>query len=456
MFNGQHPRRAQNTTVARASFVIPSIDLDPTHPGCLVCRLRDAADCQATAQWLASAQQNQLEIPGALFCPLHAWRAWEVVYLAAQSSTSTTDGWHSDLTALLAHTLGVLTVQVMEVSSHTGDTSWRGYLTALLGKKPSVPLWERPFCSLCAANQHEQNDETALLRTFSACYAQLSPSDRQVIAAGLCPRDRRRCQLFIRDVAAFLPKPRYALTGQMPQWWLVEPEIGGADSAFVRRLLERDPRIPDEDCPACFVRVEHERALLAELSRKRESGEGMPEMGALAEDLCSRHAALLQLGAETQETAEGGRGARESSDMLMIPVCWPAGTLRPVSHESGCLICTTLWGWDLLRMEGLRRAAGGIFLDVGSTEQLAATLDAHHYLFCLPHWQQITAAALREVTPTLLPTQQQGLLKRLAAAQAHLKELGEQSQEGSTHNESTPDQIDPCLAALAVLAGLPC
>ncbi len=449
------PCRAQDTANASTDREIQSAGLEPSHPGCLACQLRAAADCQATAQWLASAQQNRHEIPGVLFCPLHAWHAWEVAYLSPQPSTGSPDEWHAGLAALLARTLDVLAAQVREVSNHLGDTGWRSYLTALLGKKPSVPLWKRPPCSLCAANQQRQSDETAILPTFGARYAQLSPGDRQLVAMELCPRDRRWCQPFIRDVAAFLPKPRYALTGQMPQWWLVEPEIAKADSAFVRRLLEPDPRIPDEHCPACFVRSEHEHALLAELRRKCESAGGMPEMGALVEDLCSRHAALLQLDAGTQETAQGVRGARESSGTPMIPLRWPAGTLRPVSRESGCLICTTLWGWDLLRMEGLRRAAGGIFLDVGSAEQLAATLDAHHYLFCLPHWQQITAAALREVTPTLLPTQQQGLLKRLTAAQAHLKELGEQSQETDAHFESAPDQMDPCLAALTVLAGFP-
>jgi hypothetical protein len=120
------------------------------------------------------------------------------------------------------------------------------------------------------------------------------------------------------------------------------------------------------------------------------------------------------------------------------------------------VICTTLWGWNLLRMEGLRRAAGGILLDVGSAAQLAASLEAHHSLFCLPHWQQITGAALREITPTLLPTQQEGLLRLLAALQAHLKALDGQSQEAVAHIETASDQRDPCLAALAALAGHPC
>lgn len=455
MFNGQQPPHAQDAADARTASGIPDVDLEPTHPGCLVCRLRDAADRLATREWLASAQQNQHELFGVLSCPLHAWCAWEVAHLAAQPSTGAGE-WHRVLGALLVRTLDVLAAQVREVSNRLDDTSWRASLTALLGKRRRVLIWDRPPCPLCAAIQQEQNDETALLRTFSTCYAQLSPSDRQVIAAGLCPRDRRRCQPVIRDVAAFLPKPRYALTGQMSQWWLVEPELGGADSAFVRRLLERDPRIPDEECSLCFVRVEHEHALLAELRRKRARGEGVLEVGALGEDVCSRHAALLPFSAETEEIPEGDSTAHRGSVTVRVPLRWPAGTLRPVSHESGCMICTTLWGWNLLRMEGLRRAAGGVFLDVGSAAQLAAALEAHHFLFCLPHWQQITAAALREITPTLLPPQQQGLLKRLAASQAHLKELDGQLPETGAHIETASAQRDPCLAALAALAGYPC
>jgi hypothetical protein len=455
MFNGQQLPHAQDAADARTASGIPDADLEPTHPGCLVCRLRDATDRLATAQWLASAQQSQHELFGVLSCPLHAWRAWEVAHLAARPSTGAGEE-HRDLAALLVRTLGVLAAQVREVSDHLDDTGWRASLTALLGKKRRGLLWERPPCPLCAAVQQGQSDEAEVLRTFSACYAQFSPSDRQMVAMGLCPRDRRWCHPFIRDVAAFLPKPRYSMTGQMSQWWLVEPAIGGADSAFVRRLLERDPHIPDEECPACFVRVEHEHALLAELRRKREKGEGMLVAGALAEDLCSRHTALLHLSVETEEAPEGDSAAREGSGTRTFPLCWPVGTLRPVSREGGCVICTTLWGWNLLRMEGLRRAAGGVFLDVGSAEQLGAALEAHHFLFCLPHWQQITAAALRDITPTLLPTQQQGLLKLLAAAQVHLKELDGQLPEAGAHIETTIAQRDPCLAALAALAGYPC
>jgi hypothetical protein len=455
MFNSQHPPRAQDAADARTAPRIPDADLEPTHPGCFVCRLRDAADCLATRAWLASAQQNQHELFGVLSCPLHAWRAWEVAHPAAQPSTGSGEG-HRDLAALLVRTLSVLVAQVREVSDHLGDTGWRASLITLLGKKRRVLLWDRPPCPLCAAVQQRQSDEADVLHTFSVRYAQFSPSDRQMVAAGLCPRDRRRCQPFIRDVAAFLPKPRYALMGQMSQWWLVEPERGGADSAFVRRLLERDPRIPDKECPLCFVRVEHEHALLAELCRKREKGEGLLEGGALVEDLCSRHTALLHLSVETEETPEGDSAARVGGGPLRVPLRWPAGMLRPVSRENGCLICTTLWGWNLLRMEGLRRAAGGVFLDVGSAAQLAAALEAHHFLFCLLHWQQITAAALREITPTLLPTQQQGLLKRLAASQTHLKELDGQLPETGTHIETASAQRDPCLAALAALAGYPC
>jgi hypothetical protein len=270
----------------------------------------------------------------------------------------------------------MLAAQVREVSNHFGDTGWRAYLTELLGKKPSAPLWERPPCSLSAAVQQGRSGETALLHTFGARYAQLSLSNRQLVAARLCPRDRQWCQPFTRDVATFLPKPRYSVMGHPPQWWMVEPETGGADSSFVRRLLESDPRIPDGECPSCFVRAEHERTLLAELRRKRARGEGMLEVEALVEAVCSRHTALLQFGTETEETSEGVTAAHEGSTTV-VPLRWPAGALRPVSRASGCLICTTLWGWNLLRMEGLRRAAGGILLDVDSAEQLAAALEAH-------------------------------------------------------------------------------
>jgi hypothetical protein len=456
MFNGQQPHRAQNTTGGRAASEIPDVDLEPTHPRCLVCRLHDVADRLATEQWLASAQQNRHELFGTLFCSQHAWRAWEVAHLAAQPSTDDASERHRGLAELLARTIGMLAAQVTEVSTHVGDTGWRASLTALLGKQRRAPLWERPHCPLCAAVQQGQSDEDAVLHTFNAHYAQLSPSDRQLVAMGLCPRDRRQCQPFIHDVATLLPKPRYALMGQMPQWWLVEPEIAKADAAFVRRLLEGDPRIPAKECPACFARVEHEHALLAELRRKCERGEGMLEVGVLVENLCSRHTALLQSGAITEETPTGGTEAREDGGTQTAPLRWPAGTLRPVSREGDCLICTTLWGWNLLRMEGLRRAAGGIFLDVGSAAQLAASLEAHHSLFCLPHWRQITAAALREITPTLLPIQQQGLLKLLAASQAHLQALDGQSQEAVAHSEIASDPRDPCLAALGALAGHPC
>ncbi len=75
MFNSQPPHHIQDAADASAAYEIGDVDLEPTHLSCLICDLRDAADRRITKQRLASARQNRLEVLGALFCPLHAWRA---------------------------------------------------------------------------------------------------------------------------------------------------------------------------------------------------------------------------------------------------------------------------------------------------------------------------------------------------------------------------------------------
>lgn len=445
---------AQHAGDARTDRALYNADLEPLQPTCLACRLRDAADRRETLQWLASAQQRRQETFGTLFCPLHAWRAWEVAHLVTQPSTSSAGEWHRCLAALLARPLSMLAAQLTEVGKRFSDTGWRGSLTALLGDKPPALLWDRPPCPVCAAFRRDQRD-TALLHTFDKLYTPLQLNDRQLVVAHLCLRDRQLCQFFIRDTAARSSKPRHFEQRHWPQWWIAGPELGGEDRSFVMRLLEGDQYIRDETCPACFVRAEHEYTLLAEVRPKSKKETMTSEMEGLVEDLCSRHAALVGLGTATEESQKQHTQAQRTRETSALPPRWPAGTLRSVSHERGCVICATLWGWELLRMEGLRRAAGSTALQTGITEQLAAVLKAHHYVFCLPHWQAVTVTAPREVTLTLLPTQQQGLAKLLTATRAHTDRLERTSPGTDVRVETGHHETDPCAAVLDVLAGYP-
>lgn len=460
-------------------------------PGCLVCWLRDAADHTATARWLTAVRHSRHEELAALCCPLHAWRLWELAFPDPQPSeppASDTGDYlyqHARMTGMLAHAVGALSRQLEAVGEHFGDTGWRGRLTHLLGDRPPALLWERPRCPVCASQLHTaEADESALFHHFIAIYVSLPPGDRARVAAQLCPRDRRLCQPYTTAFAELAPAPRRYAAGRLPKWW-APPTAGNEDRAFATRLIEGDPRLPDDACPACFVRAEHERALLAEIRRMGTSTqraaaspvieaarEGEPggnaegaraaELEAIVEDLCPRHAALLRLGLAT-DMRGAGLGAAPEVSPSYTPGQWPAGTLRPVTHESGCLLCMTLWGWNLARMEGMRRAAGSAALYEAITARLTSALAGRRYVFCLPHWQQITAPAPRVVTLTLLPAQRRGLDQLLGVIQTHADQL-HPKPKAYRHRVDTPTASDgdgkptepcSCVAALAALAGEP-
>jgi hypothetical protein len=450
--------------------------------GCPVCRLRDGAGRAATARWLDSVRRHRQQTLAALCCPLHAWRIWELTWAnshpapptdRSQSGAGDSAERHPNVASLLVHASETLSRQLETAGEHFGDAGWRGLITHLLGDMPPALLWERPPCPICSLNQEaSESAEEALFRRFIEGYTALAPGDRAHVAAALCPRDRRLCQPYAgaSAFAELAPPPRQYAVGRLPEWWIA-PAAGAEDRAFVTRLLESDPRLPDAGCPACFVRAEHERALLADIHRMMTQGtaekramrdtardsdpaRGVREAGAIVEDLCARHTALLRIGI-----------GQATSGALGIPTQWPAGSLRPISHESGCVLCMTLWGWNLARMEGMRRAAGSAALYETITARLMSALAGHSYLFCLPHWQQITAPAPREVTLALLPAQRRGLSHLLYAIQPHASHLqprhkrrggkDETESMSSGYNDGEPVGVCPCAAALAALAGMP-
>lgn len=464
-------------------------------PGCFVCWLRDAADRAATARWLAAARRSRHEVLAVLCCPLHAWRLWEVSRPDSQSdrraSAESTDDArerHPQLAGMLAPAVGALARQLETVGEHFGDPGWRGRLTHLLGDRPPALLWERPPCPLCASHQRQaaEADEDALFRRFIEIYVDLPPDDRQRVAAGMCPRDRRLCQPYTTAFAELAPVPRRYAAGRLPEWW-VPPMAGTEDRGFVTRLIEGDPRLLDDTCPACFVRAEHERALLAEIHRMGTSARraaatsasehaaredvpegnsgatGAVELEAIVEDLCPRHTALLRQGQGANVHGLAGVPAALAANLSSIPSRWPAGTLRAVTHESVCVLCTTLWGWNLARMEGMRRAAGSAALSEAITARLTHALVRRRYLFCLPHLQQITAPAPREVTLALLPSQRRGLDQLLGMIQTHADQLHPKPKVHRNRAGTRPTsdgeggQTEPCWcgAAVAALAGEP-
>lgn len=103
----------------------------------------------------------------------------------------------------------------------------------------------------------------------------------------------------------------------------------------------------------------------------------------------------------------------------------------------------------------MRRAAGSTLLLADMTRALAAVLKTHRHVFCLPHWQAITAPASREVTLTLLPAHQQDIAQLLTAAQAHADWLDRKSRSAGAQVETAAVQTDPCSAVLTALASYP-
>jgi hypothetical protein len=455
MFNDSQPDFTQGVSGTMPGQEIYHEDLEPIRPFCLVCRLRAATDRLTTRQWLSTIRQNQYETLGPLFCPLHAWHAWEVAHPTSHSPTEVDGIWHHCLTPVLAQALGMLVTQMTEIDHHSGLNNWREVLLALFGKKSSTVLWDRPLCPLCTEGQHEQDEEHALLLAFKARYASLSLSARQQVVAHLCPQDRWLCLPFIRDVASLFFKPERSMIKPMPLWWMIDTEIKGPDHSFVNRLLENSPPIPDEYCPACFVRMEQEHLLITEISQNSRKVKDIPGMDVLVEELCSRHTALLTM-EKGGELPTYEKTTKRDSDMLpLASSCWPDGSLRPTTRQRGCIICSVLWGWNLLRVEGMRRAAGSTLIQSGSSEQIAAALEAHHFLLCLPHWQAITATAPGEVVQTLLPVQLKGLTRLLETVLASRDTLHKNVSDASAPIGASA-QLDPCLAVLAALAGYPC
>ena len=127
------------------------------------------------------------------------------------------------------------------------------------------------------------------------------------------------------------------------------------------------------------------------------------------EALCSRHMALVRRArlSATRSSEHAGNienvgnaGARFAD--FWNPSQWPSGALRATPPEAPCPLCRVLSGWDVVRQEGLLRAAGKTPLVEDITVQLREALKGRQTALCLPHWRDFTATADSAALETLL------------------------------------------------------
>lgn len=474
----QHADHQRFSNVDTVLNELATGELDMLLSGCAICLLRDALDRKRTMRWLFARQQVHHGTPDALgvaCCPLHIWRLYELVATSAplRSSISTiSPSWtrsvrdassradrqaHAVVADILARTVDSLHSDLLALRERFSQTGLRDRLVRLRGDLPPGLLWLRPDCPICESGGHsgysgysghavpaetyrtsgqpEQQvtlvydmGDARVYEQFAQLCAALSSAQRRVVAERLCSHDRQLSYLSVRQFEEFPPPVRHHAAGTLPTLphrWIAP--AGMEDSSFVARLLRDDVR--DIECPACQVRAEHEAALIVEVRDAvagdtqhgavslRDDSSGEPRVNVEAaigvlDDVCPRHQALLF---DVRNTPT----PTVPAPVVLLASRGP-GSLRK-SYDDACVVCTAVKGWDLARLEGLRRAAGGALLYEDVTRRLRQALAVRQHGLCLPHWQQATATAEREVTRTLLDLE----LRNVSALRAVIAGYGD-------------------------------
>lgn len=174
-------------------------------------------------------------------------------------------------------------------------------------------------------------------------------------------------------------------------------------------------------------------------------------------DLCARHSALAHENSHHPILSGGdvdvGVAEDDSGYVLgtITTIGWPTGTLRRASEGFTCPLCAAVTGWDLMRMEGLRRAASGNFLYDAIIAMLQLALVQRPHWLCLPHWRRATATAERQATLTLLDVQEVAVLSLRGTLAEKTHRLTEQQLlEGA---DETASDVYP--RAALILGGYP-
>ncbi len=381
---------------------------------CPQCALDYAHDDMLASRWLVSRGPRAHDAPGVVLCPSHTWRvALTALRGQAANGTNETAGLN-DLSALYAHALEHLLSNVrlamtrLERLERSSAARWFQRPRAL------EPGWfaSRPDCPLCAqtARASERDGAGAALERW---LAEQSPDTRATVEAQICGSHRvQRMDERTRAQAANAAQAR---------WWL-SPGAPSLDLAFIRRLLrERDePPFTNELCPLCVARLEHERALIAALVTQPTGGEtaasdnqsedlGKATASVDVSMLCARHTALSRSPVQRAEVV--GKAPEEPASLIAEALAHDTpGILRARTSDHDCPACAILHAWELARIEGLHRAAGGAPLSETVTARLVWELGHANLRFCAPHLRSLLRFGPAESTwASLGPTVQREL-----------------------------------------------
>jgi hypothetical protein len=444
--------------------------VDPRARACFVCQLRDMWDRQLTRHWLNTTHRvGTHQLLAVTCCPTHAWRLYEVtqslsphyVPEAPNKVGITSMGWtsalHGQVSGLFTRAAEVVAKEFGTAERRVHLANTRQELSWLLERRPAGLLGQTPPCALCP---QMAGAESLLFELLGSVCDSWGLQERTAVADWLCPRDQRIGSAYLSRFSEFALTPHKNAVDPVAFWWNI-PRANGEDKAFVERLLETDAANwarPDHVCPACWVRAEQEIDLLDlichQSSADRLSGTADPAPGdetasAMAHDLCPRHTTLLR--------------RRLSSSIMISPVqhLWESGELCLLPGAESCPACGYLKGWDLARMEGLRRAAGTVLGREATAERLRQVLEHRGDWFCLPHWQRATASAPLYVTATLLAGHLQHVRNLVRRMQQHQLELrsanaaGQSSERVDVENQETQASvpIEACWKTALTLGG---
>ena len=437
---------------------------------CFICRARDTIDQEISARWLTARLINhtppisQSQFFGVMRCPIHAWR----MYATYTSHTTHVATDTSDIYALQQ----VLSVILHDFASLAARLARRSLHSHNIRRRyPHIEVV--PACPLCGEAQVAV--EQKALRLFVETFVAASPAERQNLVWALCPSDHRLSLAHLsqlRPVAAFPPPPMpRPLTGN-DGWWQV-PGHSIRGRPFVRSMLDASSTtsvLPDLFCPLCWVRAHQEQMLAAVMQQGLPYVEGTESAvvevrgeqwgfeTALAwdvETLCSRHMALVRIAHQSDTPSSEHAGHRENAEVRSAdswnPSQWPSGALWATPPIDTCPLCRVLSGWDVVRQEGLLRAARKTPLLEDITWRLREALKARQTALCLPHWQALTITADSEALETLLGWQ----FRSVWTLQDRLDAAARQLNDGNPADGGGLEAFDPRRAAYLFLAGYP-
>jgi hypothetical protein len=370
--------------------------------GCALCRVRDALDLQATARWLATRRTRRGGLLGVACCPLHAWRLRACCTAAADQDamdllqvrppeSQETARWHVAAALTFERALATGVRDATLLSRRLGMPDVLGLLVSLTGDLPPGLLSMEPRCPLCARSAQMRS---RALEVFTDRCAAATPAQRQALAHSLCPSDRRLCAPLVEHFTEFEPPPSEPASRAEIRWWDV-PGYGQRSRALVERLIYAPEELPDGVCPACWVRAQQERALVAVLARAPATDLSATHRIALGQEewefpepvawnmreFCSRHFMLVRAAAAGE--SPGSYGEATAVQGHALPLVWPTGTLRAAPEERTCQVCMALCGWDAIRLWGLQRASGSALLFEEVTLRLRAALEQRRFALCL-------------------------------------------------------------------------